>query len=49
MDIIMPDTGKFTTFESAMTAEKINGIIGSLKNSFLALTLPKFLSIPASV
>jgi serpin B len=42
MDIIMPDTGKFTAFESAMTAEKINGIIGSLKNSFLALTLPKF-------
>jgi len=42
MDIIMPDTGKFTTFESAMTAEKINGIIGSIQNSFMALTLPKF-------
>jgi serpin B len=27
MDIIMPDAGKFTNFESAMTAEKVNGII----------------------
>jgi serpin B len=42
MDIIMPDAGKFTSFESAMTADKVNGIIGSLQNSFIALTLPKF-------
>jgi serpin B len=42
MDIIMPDAGKFTTFESAMTADKINGIIGSLQNSFMTLTMPKF-------
>ena len=42
MDIIMPDAGKFTTFESSMTADKVNGIIGSLQNSFMALTMPKF-------
>ena len=42
MDIIMPDAAKFTTFESAMTANKVNGIIGSLQNSFMALTMPKF-------
>jgi serpin B len=42
MDIIMPDAGKFTNFESAMTAEKVNGIIGSLKNGFMTLTMPKF-------
>ena len=42
MDIIMPDAGQFTAFESAMTADQINGIIGSLQNSFIALTMPKF-------
>jgi serpin B len=42
MDIIMPDAGKFTSFESAMTADKVNGIIGSLNNSFMVLTMPKF-------
>jgi serpin B len=42
MDIITPDAGKFTAFESSMTADSVNGIIGSLKNSFLALTIPKF-------
>jgi serpin B len=42
MDIIMPDAGKFATFESAMTADKITGIIGSLKSSFMSLTMPKF-------
>ena len=42
MDIIMPDAGKFTAFESSMTADKVNGIIASLQNSFMALTMPKF-------
>ena len=42
MDIIMPDAGKFNTFDASMTADKVNGIIGSLQNSFIALTLPKF-------
>jgi serpin B len=42
MDIIVPDAGKFTSFESAMTADKVTGILGSLKSSFLVLSLPKF-------
>jgi serpin B len=42
MDIIMPDAGKFTSFESAMTADKISGIIGGLKNNFMSLNMPKF-------
>jgi serpin B len=42
MDLIMPDAGKFTAFESSMTADKVNGIIASLQNSFMALTMPKF-------
>ena len=42
MDIIMPDMGKFTAFESSMTADEMSGIIGSLKNNFMTLTMPKF-------
>ena len=42
MDIIMPDAGKFTDFDSSLTADKVSGIIGSLKNSFMVLTMPKF-------
>ena len=42
MDIIMPDAGQFTAFESAMTADKISGILSGLKNSALDLTMPKF-------
>jgi serpin B len=42
MDIIMPDAGKFTSFESAMTADKISGIIGSLKIADINVTMPKF-------
>ena len=42
MDIIMPDAGKFTSFESSMTADKIAGIIGSLKTGDLRVNMPKF-------
>ena len=42
MDIIIPDAGQFNIFESAMTADKVSGIIGSLKSSFMVLTMPKF-------
>jgi serpin B len=42
MDIIMPDAGKFNTFDSSMTADKVNGIISSLQNTFIALNMPKF-------
>jgi serpin B len=42
MDIIMPDAGKFTSFESGMTADKIAGIIGNLKTGDLDINMPKF-------
>jgi serpin B len=42
MDIIMPDAGKFASFESAMTADKISAIISSLKAGDLQLNMPKF-------
>ncbi len=42
MDIIMPDAGNFTKFESGMTADSISGIIGNLQNGSLSLTMPKF-------
>jgi len=38
----MPDAGKFTSFESSMTADKIAGIIGSLKTGDLRVNMPKF-------
>jgi serpin B len=42
MDIIMPDAGKFNTFDSAITADTVSGIIGNLKPDALVLTIPKF-------
>jgi serpin B len=42
MDIIMPDVGNFTKFESGMTADSISDIIGNLQNGSLSLTMPKF-------
>ena len=42
MDIIIPDAGKFSTFESGMTADSISGIIGNLQPGSLTLTMPKF-------
>ncbi len=42
MDIIMPDAGNFTTFESGMTAGSISGIINNLQTKSLNLTMPKF-------
>jgi serpin B len=42
MDIIMPDAGNFTKFESGMTADSISDIIGNLQNGSLSLTMPKF-------
>jgi serpin B len=42
MDIIVPDADTFATFESAMTADKVSGIIGSMKNTFMSLNMPKF-------
>jgi serpin B len=42
MDIIMPDAGKFSTFESGMTADTVSGIISNLQNGSLSFTMPKF-------
>ena len=42
MDIILPDAGKFNSFESSMTADEIAGIIGNLKTGDLRVTMPKF-------
>jgi len=42
MDIIMPDAGNFTHFESNLTADTVSGIISNLQNGSLSLTMPKF-------
>jgi len=42
MDIIMPDTGNFTTFESGMTAGSVSAIISNLQTKSINLTMPKF-------
>ena len=42
MDIIMPDAGNFTAFESGMTADSVSGIINNLQVKSLNLTMPKF-------
>ena len=42
MDIIMPDAGNFTAFESGMTADSVSGIINNLQVKSLNLTMPMF-------
>ncbi len=42
MDIIMPDAGKFNSFESSVTPDKISGIIGNLKTDDTVVAMPKF-------
>jgi serpin B len=42
MDIIMPDAGNFTTFESGMTAGSVSAIISNLQTKSINLTMPKF-------
>ncbi|MFZ1043137.1 MAG: serpin family protein [Anaerolineales bacterium] len=42
MDIIMPDSGNFQSFESALDAQKINDIFNSMQSTPIALGLPKF-------
>ena len=42
MDIIMPDAGNFTKFESGMTADSISAIISNLQTKSTNLTMPKF-------
>jgi serpin B len=43
MDIILPDEGNFSEFESTLTAEKLDEILGNMQPSGgLELGLPKF-------
>jgi serpin B len=42
MTIIVPDQGRFAEFESALTLEMLNNIIGSMDQNSVALRMPKF-------
>jgi serpin B len=42
MVILLPASGQFETFEAALDAEQVEGIIGSLENREVNLTMPKF-------
>jgi len=42
MVILLPDSGTFTQFENALTADKYNGILQGLSNKQVALTMPRF-------
>ncbi len=42
MDIIMPDTGNFQSFESSLDAQKLGDIFASMQSTPIALSLPKF-------
>ena len=42
MVILLPASGQFETFEAALDAAQVEGIIGSLENREVSLTMPKF-------
>jgi len=42
MVILLPESGQFETFEAALDAETVDGIIGSLEYRQVKLTMPKF-------
>jgi len=42
MDLIVPDAGIFEKFESTLTADKLDQILGSMQPQMLQLALPKF-------
>jgi serpin B len=42
MLILLPQPGQFTAFEGSLDAKKVDGIIDSLDNKKIALTMPKF-------
>jgi serpin B len=42
MDIIMPDTGTFASFEDALSAQMLDQIIAAMSGTDIQLTLPKF-------
>ncbi len=42
MDLVVPDEGNFSPFESALTAQKLDEILGNMQPASVALGLPKF-------
>jgi len=42
MVILLPASGQFETFEAALDAAQVEGIIGSLEHREVSLTMPKF-------
>jgi len=42
MDILLPDTGKFTEFEISLDAAMINNIVAAMYTDNISLTVPKF-------
>ena len=42
MVIFLPRAGQFEAFEESLKSQKVDGIIGSLQNTRVALTMPKF-------
>jgi serpin B len=42
MVILLPDQGKFDSFEAALTGQSVSGIIQGMKSRTVALTMPKF-------
>jgi serpin B len=42
MVVLLPGSGKFTNFESSLTAAQLSSILGNLKSNEVNLTMPKF-------
>lgn len=42
MDIIVPDDGRFDSFESGLTAKQLDELLGGMQPASVALGLPKF-------
>ena len=42
MIVVMPDEGGFEAFEGSLDAERMDGVIDTLENQDVALTMPKF-------
>ena len=42
MTVLLPDAGEFSTFESSLSTETINGLISALDSVELQVSLPKF-------
>ena len=42
MDILLPNSGQFNTFEAALNSQQINSIINAMQSAPVDLTMPKF-------